>query len=225
MNDRKDYEIPEILRKEENLAEPPSEAKDDVSDSKSTIVFVVIAGVIIIATILLFYFRNTTTIEEYPTVNYNGFTFQNYGGLWNTTWQNGENLFAIRLHYNPYDVENYTIYGKGWAPSNETYITFDTEGSGLDYVALSAAETSLTLHNAFGLTPIAACSTNETEACHARPIITCKNLPPGAYAIYFQHEGIGEAEINGRCLIIRGEREEMLKATEKVLYKFYGIIK
>lgn len=205
----------------ETNAEPLPEEKD-----RSTLYFIVIA-VAVIGAAAFFYFSNTGTKEEqFPSISYNGFVFQQYAGLWNTQWQEGTELFNLRLHYNPSQVENISIYGDEWSAGQAVYLTFDPDDTDdFGYMALAVSELSLSLKNAFGIIPLAACAKNHTGECANRPIITCKDSSQNVSVIYLKKEGETLIDLKGNCAIIQGEREELVRATEKVIYRWYGIIR
>src|SRR3989338_5288068 len=78
---------------------------------------------------------------------YKGYSFVFANGLWYTQLQFNEKLIDLPLHFDPAYADK--------------------------YVALSAAEMSLSLYKAIGREPIAACTKNETLACSKRPIVNC----------------------------------------------------
>ncbi|MEM3127170.1 MAG: hypothetical protein QW331_03840, partial [Candidatus Woesearchaeota archaeon] len=91
------------------------------------------------------------------------------------------------------------------------------------YTALSAAEMSLSLYKAIGRQPIASCSINETFACQKRPIVTCddENLA----VIYLKHGERPKVLFDNNCIIVQGRGEDLVKATDRFLYYWYGVIK
>ena len=202
-----------------------SEEKNEQQEKGNSIGFAITAGILIImAAALIAYTAFKKTAPEYETVEYNGFVFEHYGGLWNTQWQFGKKLFNVRLHYNPYDVENVTVKGEIGEnfSQQEIFITHDPALSGLGDVAIAAAEISLTLANAFDIVPVAACTRNETDACAARPIVTCSSTNHSV--IYIRQSNETAIELNGMCATISGSGTELLRAAEKSIYIWYRII-
>lgn len=220
----------------ENNQQPEVEAKQEVKQEineapqkdESTKYFLIAAAAIILLTAAFFSVKLFARQEAtYETVRYNGFIFEYYAGLWNTQWQQDGQVYNLRLHYNPRQVGNVSIAGDGaWNATQETYITFDpAEDEQFSNVALSAAELSLSLVNAFGISPVAACTTNTTYACSTRPIISCETAPKSASVIYLKREGPAKVELRGSCAIIQGRDSEILRAAERVIYGWYGIIR
>ncbi len=219
-----------VLWMDDELVKEEPKEPEDVKPDSTTKYFVIAVIAIFVLSFLVFvlstdfiFKRGEQVVNE--KVTYNSFVFENYLGLWNTQWQRGGEVFNLRLHYNPYQVENVSIQGdEGWNASSTMYITFDPEGEDLNYVALSAAEITLSLFNTFDISPIAACTVNATDACSARPIVNCSSPPVGSSVIYLKSSSQTSAIIDGGCVTIQGKGPELLRATEKVIYQWYGII-
>jgi hypothetical protein len=207
-----------IPRKNEPPAKPEIEAK-------TTRNFVIAVAFVLLAFLAVFaLYKYYTGIETNPSVTVNGFVFEYYGGLWNTQWQLKDQIFNLRLHYNPQQVEDIKLEGQADARFNQphTFITFDPGEENLSYVALSAAELSMSMVNVFNITPVAACSENLTDACSNRPIVNCNNT--NASVIYFKSGQPTKLDFRGNCLMIQGQGTELLRATERFLYAWYRIL-
>ena len=154
---------------------------------------------------------------------YNGFSFVFINGMWYTQVQKEDTVWDVPLHFGPKELENITIFGKLDSDfgDNDLYITFDPLGSNLQYVALSSAELTLSLTKGFGISPIAACDKNETEACINRPIKTCKDEDN---IIYIKQANKTRVELRGNCVLIEGKGWEIVRATDRLLLKWYKII-
>ncbi|MBI4439022.1 hypothetical protein HY640_03775 [Candidatus Woesearchaeota archaeon] len=202
-----------------------SQAHEEEKDS-STKHFLMLAAAVIILTIVVLSFRLLAPQPGPETVTYNGFKFENYAGLWNTQWEKDRQLYNLRLHYNPLQVENITVSGDDeWFATEQTYITFDPAESGLEYTALSATELSLSLVNTFDVAPVAACTSNTTEACSERPIITCRESNSNLSVIYIKTDDKPGIELRGNCATVKGRGEDLIRAAEKAIYQWYGIIR
>ncbi|MBI2575566.1 hypothetical protein HYV82_06800 [Candidatus Woesearchaeota archaeon] len=204
-----------------------SEAAEGSGKDNSTRYFLIIAAVIVVLTVAVFSIRALKSEQKYETVTYNGFVFEQYAGLWNTQWKQDGQLFNLRLHYNPYQVENVSIIGEeGWSAGESMFITFDPEeGEKFSYTALAAAELSLSLNNAFGITPVAACTENITAGCASRPVVGCGSAPANSSVIYLKEGSPAEITLQGGCATIQGRGEELVRAAEKAIYQWYGIIR
>lgn len=211
---------------------------------KSNLYFAVMAGAVILGFILLFTLpplfnpERSLTLDEMHDKNlerklppeqgylYNGFSFVSIEDSWFTRFKHrgtGQE-YSIQLRYGPRELQHVAIQGNASTllKYNATYITFDPTGENLSYVALAAADLSLNLHNVLHITPVAACTKNETEGCKNRPIVTCEgqypaimvhsiNLTPGVYA-------------RGSCIVVRGEGLGLLEAVDRLLLEWYGIM-
>ncbi|GEM_PF-2111947 len=204
-----------------------NQATEGSGKDNSTRYFLIIAAVIVVLTVAFFSMRAMKPEQKYETVTYNGFVFEQYAGLWNTQWKQDKQVFNLRLHYNPYQVENVSIIGdEGWSARENMFITFDAEdGEKFSYTALAAAELSLSLNNAFGITPVAACTENVTTGCASRPIVGCGNSTGNTSVIYLKAGTPTSITLIGNCATIQGSDEEMLRAAEKAIYQWYGIIR
>lgn len=164
--------------------------------------------------------------KQIKKVEYNNFIFEPTEVGWRTEIEiNGQPLI-LELRYNPYQVENVPISGKIneiWNNQSDVYVTFDPTAPSTQFkwLALGAAELSISLARALGRNVIAACTKNETAACSERPIVDCTHLDKAVILL----ESQGEAEVIAKenCILIKGEGEELIKAVDKVLYKFYKI--
>ena len=154
---------------------------------------------------------------------YNGYAFVNKDGLWYTQWQRGSNLYNLALHFNPKEAEEVKIEGDLDERFNKdkTYVTFDPKGNYLQYVALSVTELSFSMTKVFNIRPIAACSKNETSACLDRPIVDCDT---NASVIYVREGPEPKITGKGNCIIIEGPGEDMVKATNRLIYEWYQIM-
>ncbi|MFH1182550.1 MAG: hypothetical protein V1702_06330 [Candidatus Woesearchaeota archaeon] len=212
---------PDAAVPEQKVPEPKPE-----EEAKTTRNFIIAVVIVILAFIAVFaLYKYYAGMDNNPKVTVNGFVFEFYAGLWNTQWQRDGNIYNLRLHYNPKQVEDLELTGNADVRFNqpETYITFDPSEENLSYVALSAAELSLSMTNAFNITPVAACSENKTDACSVRPIINCENN--NASVIYLKNQAPTLLEFRGNCLVLQGQDVELLRATERFLYSWYRILR
>jgi len=157
---------------------------------------------------------------------YNGYAFVRAGNLWYTQIQRGNILFNVPLHFNPLQLEDISIKGKlddSFSKQGFVYVTFDPKDGNLNYVALTAAELSLNLYKALGQNPVAACTEDITMDCEGRPIKTCDNTDKPV--IYIKKANKTGLILDGNCLTIQGNDEELIKAADRLLYQWYGVMK
>ena len=167
-------------------------------------------------------------LEENEGYVYNDYSFVFANGLWYTQVQNvaGTSLFNIPLHYSPKDLEDISVEGEFDAEffnsDRGIYITFNPLGQNLNYVALAVGEFDQSIIKAFNKVPIAACDRNETTACSDRPIITCDNTDKPV--LYLQQEPEAKVIFKDNCMIVQGVGPEIVRATDRLLLKLYGIM-
>ncbi len=190
------------------------------------IIPVVIIVVLIAAVFGVKYFYKPK--EKIQTINFNGFIFTNESGIWKTQMQMQDKLYDLMFKYNPYDVENITInyrlnkFSELTAERRYMYITFDPEDDNLAYIALAAADLTRALTRVYGIKPVAACTKNITDACSDVPIKTCEttSMP----VIYIDDNPIQNITYKANCLTIQGEKDDLLKAVQRVLFDWYKIM-
>ena len=85
--------------------------------------------------------------------------------------------------------------------------------------AIAIAES---LHNGFNIEPVAACTEQKTEGCVGRPILNCN--AQNASVIYLKQADETKVTLSGNCMTIQGKDEELLRATDRVLLKWYRIL-
>lgn len=186
-----------------------------------TIVISLLAIVIVIFLFLLQIGKESTTL------NYNGFEFENIGGVWQTEWQRDGQLYIIAFRFNPEQVEDIPIEGRTDIrfQLENIYITIDpTEERTPEtsYTALAAIELARKLTDPFDRLVASACTRNETEACKERPIITCDNT--NSSVIYLKEDPEAKIILAGNCVTIQGINDEIVMAADKAIYQWLGII-
>jgi len=188
---------------------------------------------LILAVLILFlainrFYSNEPT--EYEIVNYNNWEFTKIADTWWFEWQKDGNLFTVPLRFNPFEAENIPIKGKLdnelFNTGKNVYVTFDlSENSGQDLTILALAATELTQNMATAIkrNPVAACTNNESDACIDRPIKSCENTNDPV--IFLKEGGESSITLSSSCITIEGERFELVKTVDRLLYQWYGIIK
>ena len=205
--------------------------------------FYIILVTILIIFISIVAFRQLTTptgavtFEEMHELNlkgklspnegyvYNGFSFVFFDGLWYTKVTVGENNFQVPLHFGPRDVEALNVSGSLSANFNrgsEIYVVVNPISSDQDYIALAASELAQNLAIAIKRRPIGACDRNETTMCEDRPIITCETTDKAM--VYLESEPGPAIEFRDRCIIARGTGTDLVKAVDRLILQWYGVI-
>lgn len=156
------------------------------------------------------------------------YSFVRYNNLWYTqlSTPQGTKLFNIPFHYNPKQVSDIEIVGRlnytAFDRYRNFFITFNPIDEDLNYIATAIGETNSILIQVFGKGIIASCTTNETRACVDRPIVGCNSTD--APVLYFSSEPETNVLYLDNCMIISGNKENLLKATDRMLFDLLDII-
>ena len=172
----------------------------------------------------LFYKNLQGELPEEEGYIYNGFSFVLLDGLWYTEVQHENKIFQIPLHFGPRDLDDINITGQldeSFDQYNAIYITFDPLVTS-DYISVAIGEFTQNLAVAINRQPIGACDKNETEACKTRPIINCTNTDRPV--VYFLQEPGPKIELKGNCIILQGHEYDVVKAADRLLLQWYGVI-
>ena len=198
------------------------------SQKRITIVILAIVCVLIVV-----FFLSRFGIEKLRAVQkneivYNNFVFTNSDGVWFTDWQHNGLLYKISLRFSPLDVDTVPVIGllNVSVFNNRTlYIVFDPNSkSNFEYVGLAAGELGLNLARGMGRNPVIACTTNQTteEGCKDKSPINCQNTKG---VIMLDNTGDALVSLNNDCVLLKGDGLELIRAVDRLLYTWYGIIK
>jgi len=161
---------------------------------------------------------------------YNGFSFIKID---ETTWFTKiivpnvkDGVINLQLRYGPRDLEDVKVSGdiNYITQFDSAYIAFDPTSENLSGIAIGAADLTANLMKTLNITPVSACTKNETEACATKNIISCIKDPE--YPIYFFRLADNPALIaKGNCLIIEGNGKDIVKAVDRLVLNWYGVMK
>lgn len=202
--------------------ENPAEEK---SKQKATTYFLVVALIVIIIILGYILFGVKPKPPAPNTVEYSYFTFTEVGGLWQTEVQLAHTVYQAIFRFNPKQVEDVYVTGKLGNLSRQIYITFDPVQQKEDYkyLALAGSELSLHLVRALEKNVTAACTSNETDACIDRTIVKCGDQ--GKSVIYLNPYPPTQITLNGTCVTLQGEKMELLKSVDRLLFQWYKIMR
>ncbi len=192
--------------------------------SRSTLVFLFILLIFmaVLAGLKIHrHFQEQRYINE-NFLTYKGFEFKKMADMWWTTWVRGNDEFTIPFRFNPKQTVNITINGSAQGFSfNPVYITFDPNGSQLQYVALAASELTISLAKVFSVKPISACTAEKAGVCPPKPIINCTNTNESVIYIKTAQKTAIIAE--GNCITFQGTGAELVRAVDRFLFRMYKI--
>lgn len=164
----------------------------------------------------------------------NGFTFTQAGKFWYTTVRNpvANQDYNMEFRYAPSQVKNITVHGNPrfffnlLKQGNLTgaYITFNFTQNASYATTLAAADLSKFLKVINGVSLNASCTSNETLACHTRPVVTCENQDDRAVVIFVKNSETSAVTMYKNCLTIEGKDEGLVKAYTKLLFLWYNVL-
>lgn len=203
--------------------------KKDKDNLKGLIAVLLI--IIIISFALGSFLRNSAKPEikeEYS----NGFTFKKIGNFWYTTIKNPilDQEYEVEFRYAPSEVKDIKVTGdpkEFFALLNlnnltAAYFTFSPLDNLTSYTTLAAADLAKFTNVLNGVTLIAACTLNETSACHTRPIVACEDKT--SFVIHVKSADTPSILMKDNCLTIQGKDEDLTRAYTKVLFIWYNIL-
>lgn len=197
----------------------------------------IIKAIVVVAIVVLAGFLMATYIGNFfkgsggkkaDVQYYNGFAFVKIGNSWFTQWERSGSTYNLEFRHSPWEVENITVSGKVDERFQMPYVflTYDpVEGLSrqTSFVALAAADLSSMLKGVFEKEGVAAaCTKNATEACAARPVVTCSTNASVIYLKVAQKTGIF---LDGNCATLQGVEENLTRAADKAMYQWLGIIR
>ncbi|MAG15502.1 hypothetical protein CMO88_00405 [Candidatus Woesearchaeota archaeon] len=194
-----------------------------ISENKSSIIL----AISLIAIIAVF-FGFTILSNPEGNVFYNQFEFVKVDDkIWQTEWQREDQLYILDFRFNPKQVEDIPVEGtiEVEFQSKTAYLTIDPSEEPTEetsYVALAAVELARKLTDPFYRDVVAACTINETDACASRPIITCDNT--NQTVIHLKEADEAKITFDRNCITIQGTRDGIIKAADKLLFQWLGIM-
>lgn len=197
-----------------------------VVNEKKSLMYV-LAGVIIIIVIFLiiFFIAKYFNPYKYEQVTYNYFTFVKKGTHWMTEWQGNNNLYELGFRFNPFEAESVPVVGslsEEFNNRDKIYVTFDPFISEQKYTALGGAELLLILKKVLNKKVEMACIKQDNIACVNRPIVNCNS---NASVIFLKPEPPTKILLNNSCIILQGEKFELVKSIDRLLYQWLKIIR
>ncbi len=155
---------------------------------------------------------------------YNGYSFILYADVWYTQVQKGDILYDVTFNFDPKSVDYIPVEGEltsDFVKDNFIWITFDPLNRNLKYVGVANFGISRSLAVGFGYQLKAACTKNETKACSRAGIVNCGD--EGKSVIYLKDAEEARVILAEDCVIVQGQAEELVKAKDRLLLRWYGI--
>lgn len=155
---------------------------------------------------------------------YRSYSFVFIDGLWWTEVYQGGVKVIPRLHFGPREVEEVKVGGRLSSSFNEgevVYIAIDPELAN-KYYTLALSELNFNVVKGIKRQPVAAC-TKENSICEGREILSCENSQ-GKPVIELKYGGEEKIELKGNCILVSGEDYGMVKAADRLIWQWYGVM-
>lgn len=221
------------------------EEKEDPHDAKSILITILIlVGVfaLVIAGFQLYNHFNSPEIvnvddlhqknlggdlDEKEGYLYNGYSFVYVDGLWWTETTRFGTLVKIPLHYGAKDVENISVTGKLSSDFNQqpvVYIAINPNINFNGHYTLALSELNNNLAKGINTNIEAACTENNS-ICDNRTIVSCQNNSKSLPVVELVVDSQPKVVLSGTCIKVSGEGFDLVKATDRLLLQWYGIMK
>ncbi|MBI5398510.1 hypothetical protein HZB03_03530 [Candidatus Woesearchaeota archaeon] len=229
----------------EDAADPVDPHKEEERDSKSTRNFLIAIGLLLLLLIAVFASRfffgeqnvtgHVVTIDDLHQQNvagglkseegymYNGFSFVKFNDVWNTQLAKGNTVYDLTFNNDPKSVENVSVTGKldpGYFKDKTVFITFDPLGNDLKHVAVANYGFSRSLAVAFDYNLSAGCTREDN--CAGYPVYTCDDKDKSV--VYFKEADETSIVYDDNCVIVQGKGNELVRAKDRLLMRWYGIM-
>ncbi|HIJ11274.1 TPA: hypothetical protein HA278_04410 [Candidatus Woesearchaeota archaeon] len=163
-------------------------------------------------------------LEEEQGYIYNGFSFVNVDNLWWSEVNLPDKRFKFPLHFGPKDVDQIPVTGNldpAFSQGQLVYIAIDPIKSN-QYQALAASELSINMAQGMNRIPEAVC-TFEDSICDNRTIANCEDTKGMPLIEIVDGDG-PRIEANGMCIKLIGKELDIVKAADRIILNWYGII-
>jgi hypothetical protein len=231
--------------KEELKISIPEETSSEENSNDAKSVLIMIGVIIAIFALFLGGFKlyNTFFVDEVIDIDqvhldnlegnldekegyvYNGYSFVSIDGLWWTEMIRGDTKLKVPLHFGPREVKNVSVFGSLSGEFNdgeEVFITLDPKTQN-KYYTLAISELSFNVVKGLKRKPIGSC-TEESYSCQGRKIISCDNNTENKPVIELVLDNQTSIELQGTCIKLKGQEYDIVRAVDRLLYQWYGIM-
>ncbi len=163
-------------------------------------------------------------LDESEGYTYNGYSFVKADGLWWTEMNKFGTLLKVPLHFGPKELEEVPISGEldsSFNEGEEVFIAIDPDVQN-KYYTLAISELSFNMVKGLDRLPVGSC-TKENWACDNRTIVSCEN-PLGKPVIELALANETKIELQGTCIKVSGREYGIVKAVDRILYQWYGVM-
>lgn len=156
---------------------------------------------------------------------YNGYSFVKADGLWWTEMNKFGTLYKAPLHFGPRELEDIKITGTlepAFNGGDEIFVALDPTVKD-KYYSLAVSELSFNIVQGMDRTPIGSC-TQEDEACDNRTIISCETAAGRPVVELVLGGTEPEISLQGTCIQVKGSGYDIVKAVNRLLYQWFGVM-
>lgn len=155
---------------------------------------------------------------------YRGYSIVKAEGLWWVSLNRFDTLVHTRLQYGPREVEHIPIIGSLNDSFNQGPVVYQAINPTIQskHYTLALVEINSNIIQGINRGIQTAC-TQEDSICDNRTIVSCQNTQ-GLPVIELAVGEPAQVELIGSCIKIQGQDDELVKAAERVLYKWYGVM-
>jgi len=201
------------------------EKTEPLNKETKTFLLIAAAALFAILFVILFGFNGKPAPTKLNTTEYNYYTFEQVGGLWQTTVKLDDKTYIAVFRFNPAQVKDVYVTGNFTGFKTEPiYVTFDPDAdpTQFKYLALASTELGLNVIRALNFSMQSACTKNLTDACKDRPIITCDT--PNASVIYLNPVPPTQITLTNHCVTLTGEGMDIMRSADRLLFQWYKIM-
>lgn len=185
-----------------------------------------IGVLVLVCALVLYLVFSVSDPDDNPIVeSYGPWQFTWSPPIWKTFYRSDDQLYEIQFRYLPQEVDNITVRGSDVRLAAPLYLSFDPDMSNASksYVSVAFSDASTKLTRMYGISPIAACTSNLTDpACAGFPQITCSS---NVSAIVFTEAVEPSLTIEGSCISIEGTGEDLYRAETLMWYRLLDIVR
>ena len=235
-----------------SIKEPKEKKKESLKDSISIKELIILTvGIIAIFAVILIipavFEKEPLSITEMHIENYNkepsetNYIYNKFSFLklpdertkrlfWYTQYKSDNEIYDLPMHYGPKEVENISIEvinpteNKNY--SNILYITAtpadENVSRGYLGIAISEINEKFTTIKRYNI--LSAYSKNNSFTQEGIAIVTCDNSEE--HIVFQLEDNKTEAKvlIDGNCFIIQGHNESLIRAADRLIYRFLDIM-
>lgn len=164
-------------------------------------------------------------LDEDQGYVYNGFSVVKADGLWWTEVEIENRLIKIPLHFGPKEVEEIPVagnLGSQFNGGNKIYMAIDPEVNYNKYYTLALSELNNNILQGMNRNIEAACS-KENPICENRTVVNCETAQ-GRPVVELAVSETSEVELFDTCIKVSGDGYDLVKAVDRLLYRWYGVM-